>query len=189
MKNKEGLLGDFQKFVMSLLVSTSAGTVTTRFCSWKYSIEYSLGTADSLSNWNCISRAVVLTSAAPKKEAQFIYPFYLAITSKIWQHLGYESFIILTGNKTLWKTDSILKYIGQCSKVGIPKSGHTVKKWAHHLFPAKNQRMNISNDRKNFTLLKISVWWFQGALMRPSKSVSIRVSVFFNNFLTQKIQI
>lgn len=57
------------------------------------------------------SKYVVLTSAAPKKEAQFIYPFYLAITSKIWQNLGYESFIILTGNKTLWKTDSILKYI------------------------------------------------------------------------------
>ena len=31
------------------------------------------------------------------------------------------------------------KEIGQCSKVGIPKSGHTVKKWAHHLFSTEYQ--------------------------------------------------
>ena len=32
-------------------------------------------------------------------------------------------------------------HIGQCSKVGIPKSGHTVKKWAHHFF-----QLNTKNE-------------------------------------------
>ena len=36
---------------------------------------------------------------------------------------------------------SLLFYVGQCSKVGIPKSGHTVKKWAHHFF-----QLNTKNE-------------------------------------------
>ena len=38
---------------------------------------------------------VVLTSAFPQKETQVTYPFYLPITARIWEFLGYRTLVIL----------------------------------------------------------------------------------------------